>query len=288
MIQSMTGFGRSEVHYADKKITVQLKSLNSKKLDVYSRIPSEYKAKELHFHKILSNALTRGKVDFSLAIEGSSGETETKINQSVVRKYIEELKVISGSEMAAEIDLLKIAITLPNVMKTQREEVDEKELEAIEKGLEKALQKLNTYRSDEGQALEKDFKLRVENISDLLKNIEGIDLNRTEEKRKKLRAAVTELKEEIDENRFEQELIYYLEKYDITEEIIRLRNHLTYFTETMNSEEANGQKLRFITQEMGREINTIGSKSNYAPMQKYVVRMKDELEKIKEQLLNVL
>lgn len=288
MIQSMTGFGRSEVHYADKKITVQLKSLNSKKLDVYSRIPSEYKAKELHFHKIISNALTRGKIDFSLAIEGSSGETETKINQSVVRKYIEELKVISGSEMAAEIDLLKIAITLPNVMKTQREEVDEKELEAIEKGLEKALQKLNTYRSDEGQALEKDFKLRVENISDLLKNIEGIDLNRTEEKRKKLRAAVTELKEEIDENRFEQELIYYLEKYDITEEIIRLRNHLTYFTETMNSEEANGQKLRFITQEMGREINTIGSKSNYAPMQKYVVRMKDELEKIKEQLLNVL
>lgn len=288
MIQSMTGFGRSEVHYADKKITVQLKSLNSKKLDIYSRIPSEYKAKELHFHKIISNALTRGKIDFSLAIEGSSGETETKINQSVVRKYIEELKVISGSEMAAEIDLLKIAITLPNVMKTQREEVDEKELEAIEKGLEKALQKLNTYRSDEGQALEKDFKLRVENISDLLKNIEGIDLNRTEEKRKKLRAAVTELKEEIDENRFEQELIYYLEKYDITEEIIRLRNHLTYFTETMNSEEANGQKLRFITQEMGREINTIGSKSNYAPMQKYVVRMKDELEKIKEQLLNVL
>jgi len=288
MIQSMTGFGRSEVHSGTKKITIQLKSLNSKKFDVYSRIPSRYSVKELYFNKILSNALTRGKVDFSLSVEGSSGEKETKINQAVVRQYIEELKVISGSELAAEIDLLKVAMTLPDVMKTKQEEVDAQELETIEQGLEEAIQKLNKYRRDEGKALEKDFKLRVENIADLLKKIEDIDSERTEEKRKRLRDAVSELKEGIDENRFEQELIYYLEKYDITEEVIRLRNHLTYFTETMGSSEANGKKLRFITQEMGREINTIGSKSNHAPMQKYVVRMKDELEKIKEQLLNVL
>src|SRR5699024_3024299 len=175
MIQSMTGFGRSEVHSGTKKITIQLKSLNSKKFDVYSRIPSRYSVKELYFNKILSNALTRGKVDFSLSVEGSSGEKETKINQAVVRQYIEELKVISGSELAAEIDLLKVAMTLPDVMKTKQEEVDAQELETIEQGLEEAIQKLNKYRRDEGKALEKDFKLRVENIADLLKKIEDID-----------------------------------------------------------------------------------------------------------------
>lgn len=287
MIQSMTGFGKSNLSFSDKKITVQLKSLNSKKLDIYSRIPTEYRELELHFQKAISATLERGKVDFTLSVENLFGETATQINAAAVKKYMEDLKSIT-TENPAEVELLKMAISLPDSLQNTEVKITKEEVKALDNALEEALHRLVEYRKDEGRALEADFKLRIQNITNSLKEVEDMDADRIKETRERLRQAVSDLKEEIDENRFEQELIYYLEKYDITEEKTRLSNHLSYFTETLNSSESNGRKLGFISQEMGREINTIGSKSNHAPMQKCVVEMKDELEKIKEQLLNIL
>ncbi len=289
MIQSMTGFGKSVTTHSHKKITIQLKSLNSKKFDLYTRIPSLYREKELQLHKQISKKLSRGKVDFTLSVENAAGDTTTQINHAVVKNYMAELKTLAnlkGEE--ADVQLLKTALSLPDAISTAKEEIEDAEFATITQCLEAALQKLIQYRIDEGKALEKDFKLRIENLETLLKQVETIDPERIQNTRERLASAVAELKENIDKNRFEQELIYYIEKYDITEEKTRLRNHLAYFLETLNAAQSNGRKLGFISQEMGREINTMGSKSNYAPMQKLVVQMKDELEKIKEQLLNVL
>lgn len=286
MIHSMTGFGKSEVSLPDKKITLQLKSLNSKKLDLYVRIPSEYAEKELEFQKIIADKLQRGKIDFSISVENLSGKTSSSIDPAVVKNYIRELKTIEPS--SSETELLGMAIRLPNTIKTQEKQINKEELSLLEKGLHKAIENLNQYRKDEGRVLAEDFKTHIAHIENYLEEVEQIDSSRVTEKKQKLTDALLELKEEIDPNRFEQELIYYLEKYDINEEKTRLRNHLNYFMETLNLPSSNGRKLGFISQEMGREINTIGSKSNYAPMQKLVVQMKDELEKIKEQILNVL
>ena len=288
MIQFMTGFGKHTVELPNKKITIEIKTLNSKNLDLNARMPSQYREKELSLRNKISKSLQRGKVDFSLYAEVTGEETSSAINAVVVKNYMAQLKAIPETGNKDDVELLKMAIRLPDALKTEREEVDEDEFIAIEKGVEAALQEVTRYRLDEGKALEQDFVLRITNIKNILSEIIAIDPQRVEAVKERLRKGIADLKENVDENRFEQELVYYIEKYDITEEKIRLDNHLSYFTESLNSSDSNGKKLGFIGQEIGREVNTIGSKSNYAPMQKLVVEMKDELEKIKEQLLNVL
>ncbi|MGW1454214.1 YicC/YloC family endoribonuclease [Salegentibacter agarivorans] len=285
MIQSMTGFGKSITQLPSKKVTVEIKSLNSKNLDVNARIPSQYREKELQLRNTISKSLTRGKVDFSLFVEVTGEETTASVNRGVVKNYMQQLKSIVDGD---ETELLKMAVRMPDAVTTEREEIDESEFKAIEAAVLEALEEINQFRTDEGEALEKDLKLRVNNIEALLQEVLRIDPERVEAVKERLRKGVADLKENVDENRFEQELVYYIEKFDITEEKVRLENHLAYFNESINSQDSNGRKLGFISQEMGREINTIGSKSNYAPMQQLVVQMKDELEKIKEQLLNVL
>lgn len=288
MIQSMTGFGKSIVELPNKKITIELKSLNSKNLDLNARMPSQYRERELDLRSKIAKSLSRGKVDFSLYVEITGEATSASVNAEVVKKYIQQLKEIPSSGITNDAALIEIAMRLPDTLKTERDEIDESEFNAIDKGLEKALDEINDFRNSEGKALEKDFLLRIDTLQQLLKEVIEIDPQRIAAVKERLQKGIEELKENVDENRFEQELVYYIEKYDITEEKTRLENHLSYFMETLNSSDSNGKKLGFIGQEIGREINTIGSKSNFAPMQKLVVQMKDELEKIKEQLLNVL
>ncbi|NER17191.1 YicC/YloC family endoribonuclease [Spongiivirga citrea] len=290
MIQSMTGFGKSVLQLPNKKITIEIKSLNSKNLDLNTRIPSLYREKELAIRQLISKSLNRGKVDFSLYLEITGEETSSKVNEVVVKEYMNQIRDLSpyfkGGDQ--EVELAKMAIRMPDSLTTTREELDESEFKAIENEIKLALEAINKYRLDEGKVLEKDFLDRVSNIDSLLNRVIEIDPERIEQVRERLTKGINELKEQHDPNRFEQELIYYIEKYDITEEKVRLKNHLDYFKETLASADSNGKKLGFICQEIGREINTIGSKSNYAAMQQLVVQMKDELEKIKEQMLNVL
>ncbi|MEP3208257.1 MAG: YicC/YloC family endoribonuclease [Maribacter sp.] len=285
MIQSMTGFGRHVIQLPSKKITVELKSLNSKNLDLNARMPSAYREKELELRKIIASSLVRGKVDFGLYLETTGGETSAQINEEVVRTYMKQLGAIAQGD---DLRLLEMALRMPDAMKTEREDIDEEEYKAIQMALKEALSEINIFRSEEGNVLEKDFIDRIKNLEELLNKVIAIDPDRQREVRERLDKAVTDIKADVDANRFEQELIYYLEKYDITEEKVRLANHLDYFAKTLKSDDSNGKKLGFISQEIGREINTIGSKANYAPMQQLVVQMKDELEKIKEQMLNVL
>lgn len=285
MIFSMTGYGKSVLQLPTKKITIELKSLNSKNLDLNTRMPSIYREKELFIRKILADKLERGKIDFSVYVEATAEDTSTQINTPVVKQYIEQLRQLVDGDA---IELLKMAVRFPDALNTVREEIDESEWKTIETEIYIAINDLIDHRLDEGKVLEKDFNNRVITIEKLLEEVVAMDPERIEGVRERLLKGVEELKDKYDENRFEQELIYYIEKFDITEEKVRLRNHLNYFTESINSADSNGKKLGFISQEMGREINTIGSKSNYAPMQQLVVQMKDELEKIKEQLLNVL
>ncbi|MCF6295656.1 MAG: YicC family protein [Flavobacteriaceae bacterium] len=285
MIQSMTGYGKSVLQLPNKKISIEIKSLNSKNLDSYVRTPSLYRSKELDIRKLIASKLERGKIDFSLFLEITGEETSTQLNKPVVKKYMKQLYEIVGGN---EIELLKMAVKMPDALNTERDEIDEEEWKTIEDEIVTTLNKIQDYRADEGLTLEKDFRDRIQNIDSLLKQVIAIDPDRINAVRERLHKGISELKEKVDENRFEQELIYYIEKLDITEEKVRLENHLDYFTKSINSQDSNGKKLGFISQEIGREINTIGSKANYAPMQKLVVEMKDELEKIKEQLLNVL
>ena len=285
MIQSMTGFGKSVVQLPSKKITVEIKSLNSKNLDINARIPSTYREKELELRKLIASSLNRGKIDLGLFIEITGESTTSRVNPGVVKEYMEQLSALVDGD---QVELLKMAMRMPDSLKTQRDEIDEDEYKAIVNCVKEALISINKYRTDEGNTLKTDFIQRVESIRTLLSQVIEMDPERIEQVRERLRKAVSELKDNVDENRFEQELIYYLEKYDITEEKVRLTSHLDYFLEVLQGSQSNGKKLGFISQEMGREINTIGSKSNYAPMQKVVVQMKDELEKIKEQALNVL
>lgn len=285
MIQSMTGYGKSVLQFPTKKISLEIKSLNSKNLDLNTRMPSVYREKELHIRKLIASHLVRGKVDFSLYLEITGEETTSKVNEPVVKTYMKQLKDIVNSD---ETELLKMAIKMPDALSTERDDINADEWKLIEDGIKATLEKIKDYRIQEGKALEKDFVNRVENIDRLLEQVIKIDPERIENVRERLNRGIAELKEKVDQNRFEQELVYYIEKFDITEEKVRLHNHLEYFVKSLNSADSNGKKLGFIGQEIGREINTIGSKANYAPMQKMVVQMKDELEKIKEQLLNVL
>lgn len=281
----MTGYGKSVLQLPTKKISIELKSLNSKSLDLNARMPSMYRAKELGIRKLIANSLVRGKVDFSLFVEITGEDTSSKINQTVVKEYIKQLKEVVDGDAT---ELLKMAIRMPDAITTERDDIDEGEWTLISEEIDKAIANIVEYRKDEGATLNQDFTERVATLKRLLEEVIAIDPERIDGVRARLEKGVSDLKEKVDENRFEQELVYYIEKFDITEEKVRLDNHLEYFIKTLNSDDSNGKKLGFISQEMGREINTIGSKSNYAPMQKLVVQMKDELEKIKEQLLNVL
>tara|TARA_R110001583_G_scaffold16631_3_gene68185 strand:+ start:12612 stop:13457 length:846 start_codon:yes stop_codon:yes gene_type:complete len=281
----MTGYGKTVIQFSTKKITIELKSLNSKSLDLSVRMPSYYREKELDVRKKMASTLERGKVDFSIFIENNGVELSSKINENVVKEYMNQLRNIVDTN---EIELLKMAVRLPDSLKTEREELDEQEWAEIDKAIDLTIIEINKYRSDEGEVLLGDFVIRISNIEALLLKVIEIDPERIEAVREKLNKGIAELEVKIDQNRFEQELIYYIEKLDITEEKVRLKNHLEYFKKALISDDSNGKKLGFITQEIGREINTIGSKSNFSPMQKLVVQMKDELEKIKEQNLNVL
>jgi uncharacterized protein (TIGR00255 family) len=282
----MTGFGKATLQLPTKKITVEIKSLNSKGLDLNTRMPSIFREMELGLRNQLSHRLERGKIDFALYIEVTGEETSSKINVPIVKGYINQMKAVIPN--ADETELMKMAVRMPDALKTEREEIDENEWSSIQKVIDDAINNIAQFRKDEGVALEKEFLHRIANIMTLMNNAVTYDAERVDTVKTRLKTALDELKVNIDENRFEQELIFYLEKYDITEEKVRLENHLNYFIETLAGTEANGRKLGFITQEMGREINTMGSKSNHSEMQKLVVMMKDELEKIKEQVLNVL
>lgn len=286
MILSMTGFGKASLQLSTKKITVEVKSLNSKGLDLNTRMPSIFRENELALRNLLALKLERGKVDFSLFVEVTGEDTSSKINVPIVKAYMAQMKAILPN--ADDTELMKMAIRMPDTMKTEREEIDENEWKQIQIVIDEAIENMLSFRKSEGASLEKEFTLRIENIRSYMNQALVLDPERVTNIKERLQTAIDELKVNVDTNRFEQELIYYLEKFDITEEKVRLTNHLDYFLQTLNGSEANGRKLGFITQEMGREINTMGSKSNHAEMQKLVVMMKDELEKIKEQVLNVL
>ncbi|PQJ75394.1 YicC/YloC family endoribonuclease [Polaribacter gangjinensis] len=284
----MTGYGKSVLQLPTKKVTIEIKSLNSKSLDLNVRIPSYYKEKELDVRKKLANELIRGKIDFAIFVEMTADETATVINPGVVKNYMQQLKNIVHTTDENELDLLKMAIQMPDALKTEREELDENEWELINTTVDEAIKEIIQYRIDEAAALEDDFRTRILNIKNYLEEVKSFDNERITNVKERLRKSIDDLKVTVDENRFEQELIYYLEKLDINEEKVRLENHLNYFLQTLETEDSNGKKLGFIVQEMGREINTTGSKANFAPMQKAVIQMKNELEQIKEQILNIL
>ena len=285
MIVSMTGFGKSETQSQDKKITVELRTLNSKNIDLNIRTPHCYREIEPLLRNQVNRKLTRGKIDVSIFVDHAGTESATMLNKEAIKAYLHQLKEIHDGDTT---ELLKMAVRLPDALKTEKEAISELEKETLLALFSSTLDKVNQHRQDEGKALTKDFNERLTNLKQLLEAVIAIDPERKTKVTEKLNNALDQLAIDIDQNRLEQELIYYLEKYDITEEKVRLANHINYFEEIMSQDQANGKKLGFIAQEMGREINTIGSKANHAGLQKIVVQMKDELEKIKEQLLNVL
>ena len=276
------------MHLPTKKVTIEIKSLNSKNLDLNARMPSYYREKELEVRKELASALVRGKVDFSIYVEMTADETSTTVNRGVVSEYIKQLRNVVQTGSSDDVELLKMAVRMPDALKTEREELDEAEWGKIHEHIQIATKEILQYRIDEAASLEEDFKQRIANIQKFLDEVRALDDDRIAHVKQRLQKAISDLKVEVDENRFEQELIYYLEKLDINEEKVRLANHLYYFLKQLATPDSNGKKLGFIVQEIGREINTIGSKANFAPMQKSVIQMKNELEKIKEQILNVL
>ena len=285
MLYSMTGFGRHIELLGSEKITVEIKSLNSKNLDLNLRLPQTLRAYEIDFRKKIAERLTRGKVEAYIYIESETARIPAQINEPVVSAYLEQIKNFAeGDALAA----LALALKMPESLTQEKQEADENQIGNVNTAIDKALEALIGFRKQEGEQLMLDIQSRIDLIAKHLQEVIVLDKKRTEGVRNRLEQAVAQLKESVDENRFEQELIYYLEKYDITEEKVRLKNHLSYFQKTAAESTSPGKKLGFISQEIGREINTIGSKANDAAIQREVVRMKDELEKIKEQLLNVL
>ena len=285
MIQSMTGYGKAEIQFENKNYVLELRSLNSKGLEINARMPVHLREIEIKLKKSIGEFLKRGKIDINLNID-NMGESNAKIiNVASVNHYMEQLKSIEDGN---RLELLKIALKLPDILKTEVEGFEGAEIELIETLLKKAVNALIGFRTDEGKILESEFKKRLKNLEELSQEVEIVDPERNTKIKEKLKSALDSLEVEVDQNRFEQELIYYLEKYDITEEKVRLKNHIEYFKNNLDNDTSNGKKLGFIAQEIGREINTIGSKANHANLQKLVIQMKDELEKIKEQLLNVL
>jgi len=291
MVKSMTGYGKATGEINNKKISVEIKSLNSKQADISVRMPSLYKPKELTLRSLLNKNLSRGKIEFNLYVELLGEESNFNINSKLFKKYYEELSKASNEvDVNHNSDLIAIISKMPDVFKAEKSELDENEWLEISKTINEAIVNINDFRITEGQSLQKELTLRVNNISQLLSDVEQYEQERIETVKNRITSKLNEILDEnsINKERFEQELIYYIEKYDVTEEKTRLSQHCKYFMETMNSQISEGKKLGFICQEMGREINTLGSKANHVELQKIVVQMKDELEKIKEQILNIL
>ena len=291
MIRSMTGFGKAECLLPDKKLTIEVRSLNSKQLDTTTRLPSLYREKELEIRQIIAGVLERGKIECSFYYELSEDAVAGTINGSVVKNYYEQLYRISGElGLETSMELLSIVMRLPDTIRAEKTELFDEEWQMVRDGLQQALRQVNGFRLQEGEALDRDLRKRVGSIMEKLIRVEQYEGDRLERIRERIGKNLAEFlaNGEPDENRLEQELIYYLEKLDISEEKVRLSNHCEYFLENMDSGEKAGRKLGFISQEMGREINTLGSKANHAEIQRLVVEMKDELERIKEQILNVL
>lgn len=291
MIQSMTGYGKAIVTYKEKKINVEIKSLNSKSLDLSTRIAPLYREKEMEIRQKVSSALERGKIDFSIWIEKDIANEVNPINSDIVAHYYQQIKQIAKSTGIPEpLDWFQTIVRLPDItLKTEIEVLKDEEWNMAKQAIEEALQNLISFRQQEGAALQNKFNEKIDNIARLLQEIEPYEKMRVEKIRTRIVDGLEQIPNaEYDKNRLEQELIYYIEKLDISEEKQRLANHLKYFRDTMNETTPNGKKLGFIAQEMGREINTTGSKSNLAEMQNIVVQMKDELEQIKEQVLNAL
>lgn len=291
MILSMTGYGKSVCELPTKKITIELKSLNSKQLDLSTRIPSLYREKELEIRSTVAAKLFRGKVDFLVFIENIGTEKVAQINKAVIEAYYQQLKEVADSIGQTErTDFLRIIMPLPETIKMDQPMLDEDEWGKVSETINTAIANLVSFRTQEGKSLEADLRKRISLIDGYLQEIPQYEQPRIDKIRSRIQSQLDELvgKSNIDENRLEQELIFYIEKLDINEEKVRLKNHLKYFIETMENESEPGKKLGFIAQEIGREINTLGSKANEANMQKLVIKMKDELEKIKEQVLNVL
>ena len=291
MIQSMTGYGKATAELTEKKINVEIKSLNSKAMDLSARIAPAYREKEMEIRNEISRTLERGKVDFSLWVEKKeSAESATPINQALIEGYYKQIKDIADNlNIPVPVDWFQTLLRMPDVMtKTEIQELTEEEWETVHVAIEEAIKHLVDFRKQEGAALEKKFREKIANISHLLESITPYEKEREKIKERITDALEKTLSVDYDKNRLEQELIYYIEKLDVNEEKQRLSNHLKYFISTMESGNGQGKKLGFIAQEMGREINTLGSKSNHAEMQKIVVQMKDELEQIKEQVLNIM
>ncbi|MCK5824183.1 MAG: YicC family protein [Ichthyobacteriaceae bacterium] len=286
MILSMTGFGKAVSQLPTKKLTVEVKTLNSKQLDLNVRVPSVYRAKELDIRSLASKSIMRGKVELNLFVEVTGDDSPYTVNKEIINGYINGLKGIYDG--ADETEYLKMAVKFPDTVKTERKELDNDEWKEVVTIVKLALSELNDYRKTEGVSLFNELSLRVLNIADLLKEVPKYEEERVNTVRERIAKSIDDLKLNIDQNRFEQEMIFYIEKLDVTEEKVRLDHHLKYFLEEIESGESNGKKLGFISQEIGREINTLGSKSNHSQLQRIVVQMKDELEKIKEQVLNVL
>lgn len=290
MIQSMTGFGKVTAEFPSKKITIEIKALNSKQLDLSMRIPSIYREKEMELRSLLLQKLERGKVDFSLYVENIGVDSNSKINRPVLENYYRQISEIAGQlQLSLPSDWFEVLLRMPDIIKTEIAEVDDEEWSAINQAILEAIEHLQAFRKQEGKMLYDLFTQKITNIAQLLTQVETYESERLD----KIKQRILDNLEKIagldyDKNRFEQEMIYYIEKLDVNEEKNRLNNHLKYFIETMDNGHGQGKKLGFIAQEIGREVNTLGSKSNLAEMQQIVVRMKDELEQIKEQVLNVL
>ena len=281
----MTGFGKSETKFQRKQLVAEIRSLNSKNIDLNLRIPNRYREIESKIRTKINGELSRGKIDLLISIDLQDEDKTSSLNYPVIKKYIKELKKISDSSKS---ELLKMAIRLPESIKIEKEDISKQEKQILFKIIEKAILKLNQYRTSEGKSIEKDFKIRIKKINKLVKKVDKLAPKRKERIRTKIQELSKQNLTEIDNKRMEQEIFYFIEKLDLNEEIVRLKSNLKYFEKIMREKSPNGKKLTFISQEIGREINTLGSKSNDEKLQKAVVEMKDELEKIKEQLLNVL
>ncbi len=291
MIKSMTGFGRTEFEVNNKKITLEIKSLNSRQIDINVRIPALYREKEIEIRKALSEKLIRGKIDFLIYMENHGEESNSKINEPILKSYFEHLRKISEDlDLETDQRTLHASLKLPDVVKTEYETLEEEEWQVIKDHIHETLLEIDQFREREGKAMETDIKANTDSIRKLLKKIDPFDTQRIDTVKNRLTESLKKLNlnDNQDENRFEQELIYYLDKMDMNEEKVRLENHCNYFLETLAQPAPNGKKLNFISQEMGREINTIGSKAYESNIQRIVVQMKDHLERIKEQLLNIL
>ena len=290
MIHSMTGYGKAEGIIGNKKISIQLRSLNSKTADISVKVPSFFKDQELNFRKQLSAELQRGKIELYLSYESTEKSSSFEIDEEVFQRYFNQISWLTDKYKLDNSNILESVMKLPEILKSKEEEADENDVDALNLLLNEAIGSIKQFRIDEGEILAADLKSHIDQIAGLLTEALKYESDRTETVRTRLlnNLADSQQKEKVDSDRFEQEMIYYMEKYDISEEKVRLKAHCDYFIDCMNDKEGQGKKLGFISQEIGREINTLGSKANHAEMQKLVVQMKDQLEKIKEQVLNVL